>query len=79
MRKLPFITIGKILDELAKEQLDLKPITFKRREKDIPGFPQVQKNPNDWRRYTRAQAELIKRLLRKYYQREENVPLTSSV
>lgn len=67
MRNFPFISVGKLMEELQQMGLTINRVTFYRREADIPDFPKVQTKPNDWRRYSRAEADTIIQLLKKYY------------
>ena len=71
MRQFDYITVGKILDELKEEGLPkLQRVTFYRLEKRHK-FPQWDKEPNEWRRYTRSEADEIKQQIKEKYKVEE--------
>jgi hypothetical protein len=65
MRQFPYITVGKILDELAQDGLKLSRVTFLRLEKRL-NLPQAKRTSGklQWRVYTREQAETIKDRIR---------------
>lgn len=79
MRVFPYITVGKLLDELNDELAQLgiinpstgKPVkltrpTFYRNEKRLR-FPRGTKTPGGWRSYSREEADRIKSLLKGAY------------
>lgn len=65
MRQFPYITVGKILNELAEDGLKLSRVTFLRLEKRL-NLPQAKRTSGQlqWRVYTREQAETIKTKIR---------------
>lgn len=65
MRHFPYITVGKILDELAQDGLKLSRVTFLRLETRL-NLPVAKRTSGklQWRVYTREQAETIKEKIR---------------
>lgn len=61
MRKFPYITVGKILDELAQEGLPLSRVTFLRLVKRL-SLPEGQRTSGErkWRVYTPTESNEIK-------------------
>ncbi len=66
MRELPYITIGKIRDELSEEGLTLTRITYLRLEKRL-NFPEPHRTAGGWRIYTPDQALEIKDKIKQNY------------
>jgi DNA-binding transcriptional MerR regulator len=66
MRKLPYITTGKILEELREESdLNIGRVTFYKLEKK--GLFTSKKTAGGWRVYTRSDANLIKEIIKENY------------
>lgn len=65
MRNFPYITVGKILDELNHP---ITRVTFYRLEKRLK-FPLGRKTSGKlhWRVYTRTQADIIKKKIKQEY------------
>ncbi len=65
MRIFPYITLGKILEELANEGLPLNRATFYRLEKRLQ-FPKGRRTSGKigWRVYNSQQKEKIKELIK---------------
>ena len=68
MRIFPYITLGRILEELTEEGLPLNRATFYRLEKrlDIPSGQRTSGKIR-WRVYTPADKDKIKELIKKEY------------
>lgn len=68
MRRFPYITLGKILEELSDEGLPLNRATFYRLEKRL-NIPKGKRTSGkiQWRVYTSDEKETIKELIRKEY------------
>ena len=68
MRTLPYITVGRILAELAEEGFTLTRVTFYRLERRL-GFPAGKRTHGkiQWRVYTREQANAVKAAIKKEY------------
>ncbi len=75
MRVFPYITLGKILEELAEEGLPLNRATFYRVEKRL-GLPSGRRTSGliKWRVYTPQEKEQIKELIKKEYNLVSDVP-----
>lgn len=75
MRSFPYITVGKILNELKEEGFPLARVTFYRLEEslDLPR-PRKETGVLKWRVYSREQAEEVKRRIRAEY----NLPQPTS-
>jgi len=60
-RKFSYITVGKILDELKIQGINIVRATFKKMEKE--GFWQSKRTHSNWRVYTPEQAvDIIKKV-----------------
>ncbi len=75
MRIFPYITVGKILNELRSEGIPLGRVTFYRLEKKH-AFP-VSNTGGAWRVYTPKEAEQIKLIIKKIYKLE--TPTTTAI
>lgn len=76
-RSFPYNTVGKLLDELRSEGLNITRATFYRLEKRL-GLPKGQKTSGQikWRVYTAAEMTLIKELIKKEYNFQSDNPET---
>lgn len=65
MRNFPYITVGKILNELELEGLKLSRVTFLRLETRLK-LPQAKRTSGklQWRVYSRKQADKVKQLIK---------------
>jgi len=68
MRLFSYITVGRILEELANDGLPLTRVTFVRLE-DRLKLPKARRTSGklQWRVYSREQAETIKNRIKKEY------------
>ena len=66
MRQLPFITIGKIRDDLSKEGFKITRITYLHLESKL-NFPEPKRTSGGWRVYNHDQAEEIKTKIKDNY------------
>ena len=68
MRNFPYITVGKILEELKGEGFPITRVTFYRLEERLV-FPQTRTTSGiiKWRVYTRTEANLVKNKIKKEY------------
>lgn len=66
MREFPYLMVGKILEELASEGINLTRVTFYRLEKRMK-FPTVHRTVGGWRTYTRKEADQIKKMIKQNY------------
>lgn len=68
MRVFSYITVGRILEELREEGLDLKRVTFVRLEQRL-NLPKARRTSGklQWRVYSREQADLIKDKIKQEY------------
>ena len=67
-RSFPYITVGKILDELKAEGFPITRVTFYRLEKRL-NLPVAKKTSGklQWRVYTKEQANEAKKRIKKEY------------
>lgn len=65
MRKFPYITTGKILEDLRKEGLTITRVTFYKLEKE--GLFITRKTSGNWRVFSVYEAEAIKKAIRINY------------
>jgi DNA-binding transcriptional MerR regulator len=65
IRAFPYITVGKILEQLRKEGVNISRSTFYILEK--AGLFASERTIKKWRRYTKSDAEIIKRLIKENY------------
>lgn len=74
MRSFPYITVGKILQELKEDGFPLARVTFYRLESALK-LPKPTKETGEakWRVYSREQAEEVKNRIRKEY----NLPVST--
>ena len=68
MRKFSYITVGAILNELREEGAQITSVTYYRLEKRL-SLPTGKKTSGklQWRVYTRAEANKIKKLIKEEY------------
>lgn len=76
MREFTYITVGKILLELKKENILVSRATFYRLEKKL-GFPTGEKSSGSWRVYTQNEVLQIKNSIKKNY-KLENISFSSN-
>jgi len=68
MRLFPYITVGRILQELKQEGLPLSRLTFIRLE-DRLNLPKARRTNGElkWRVYSRPEAEEVKQRIKQEY------------
>jgi hypothetical protein len=66
MRKLPYITIGKILQELSDDGCPITRMTYLRLGPMLK-FPEAHRTAGGWRVYSQEQSEKIKTLIKNNY------------
>jgi hypothetical protein len=76
MREFPYITVGKILQELRDEKVKITRVTFYRLEERLK-LPSTKKTSGKlpWRVYSREEANEVKQRIKEEYNIVSNTPI----